>query len=173
MAESNGDGKTPAKKKRQMSPEARKAASERMKKLHAEGKAGPQFGKMGGRPRKKRATEVIAEQAAEDAQKLLAVYQDGIAEHQPISIRLKAAEAYRNIEQSEAKLGMEEEEHVRKMSKEELESHLAQKILSNPMLANRLMEMLEDRVNANGHSDEEIIDAEVVPDPELESGVED
>jgi hypothetical protein len=164
VAESNGK---PVKKKRQMSEEAKRAASERMKKLHAEGRAGPQFGKLGGRPRKKRASEVIAEAAADEAEKLLAVYRDAIDENQPISIRLKGAEAWKNIEQSEAKLGMEEEDHVRKMSKDELEDHIASKILSNPMLAGRVREMLEERA-ASGADRDEAVDAEVIEEDDYE-----
>jgi len=62
--------------------EGRKQRSERMKALHREGKAGPQFGKLGGRPKKPRASEIAAELAREDARlfyerlKSIALYSD-------------------------------------------------------------------------------------------------
>ena len=125
-----------------------------MKALHAEGKAGPQFGKLGGRPRKPRASELAAQEAEANSSQIVQVLKDAIDPNQPIGIRLKGAAQWLDIEKSERQLEMNEEEHIAKMTRDELSSGLAEKIAQNPMLAS----LLAERALAA----EQVVDAEVV-----------
>lgn len=131
------------KRELDISDDERVARSERMKKLHAEGKAGPQFGKMGGRPRKKRAGEEVAEGASDDRKKILEVFRRAIDKDQPISIQMKGAEALLKAEEREGRLSMDEEEHVERMSGGDLAKFLAQKLSDNPVVRDRLMAQME------------------------------
>ena len=85
--------------------------SERALQLKEDGKIGPQFGAKGGRPRKKRATEMAAEKARAHADQITKVFLDGIDEEQPMRMRLAAANSWLGIEQEEAKLQLQEEKH--------------------------------------------------------------
>lgn len=85
--------------------------SERAKAMVADGKiGGSDFGKLGGAKRKsnKRATEVVAEAAADNAEAIKRVFLDGIDPSKPIGIRLQAAEKILKIEADQAKREGEE-----------------------------------------------------------------
>jgi hypothetical protein len=139
-----------------MSEEARQAASERAKRLHAEGRfGGAKFGKLGGRPRKARVTEKIADAANQEAEKITRVFKDAIDPAQPMSIRLKGAQIWTEISSQEAKIAIQEEDvEGRQHSREELIEILASKLTSGPT-AQILRRQLEE---------ESIQDAEVVED---------
>lgn len=95
--------------KLQLSEEERLRRSERMKKLHVEKRAGAEFGKLGGRPRKKRASELVAEKAAEEADefwkklKEIALYDDST------KTSLDAIKHIHALEEQERKIKVEEE----------------------------------------------------------------
>ena len=142
MADDSPNGSKPDKKKPQFSEEERQKRRERMIELRKQGKVGPQFGKLGGRPKKPRASEKIAAEAEKHADEMLAVLKDGIAPGQSTSIRLRALEQWLRIEGEERKVEMEEEEHLAKMSRDELMEEFAQKINSNPMLKDMFMKAM-------------------------------
>lgn len=125
----------PSKKKMELSDEERKRRSEAMKKRHEEGVAGgAEFGKLGGRPKKKRASQVIAERASEEGEKMAQVLVDAMDEDNPHSIRMKAVEAMTKIEEKETRLQIDEAEQLRKMDHDQLVSVVAEKFASNPMV---------------------------------------
>lgn len=107
------------KKKRTLSPEVKEKLRENAKAMVASGKiGGPRPG--AGRPRKKRASELVAEKAAEEAEMIVDVFKDSLQPHNPASVRLKGAEAWLKIETDEARLKMEEERHVDEMKTNEI-----------------------------------------------------
>jgi hypothetical protein len=154
MAE-NGNGSKPAKKKRNLSPETRQRLSEAAKKRHAEGKlGGAEFGRMGGRPRKDRAAASVAEKARDKAKDIAQVFEDAIDPSQPINVRVKAAQAWLEIEREEGKLSLQEgEADHRDKSREELLEIVRSK-MKDGAAATIIRNQLE--------SESGIVDAEVV-----------
>ena len=140
-----------------MSPEAREKLSRLAKERHARGEfGGAKFGKMGGRPRKARAADRVAQAAQEDptARQIIQVFRDAINPAQPMSIRLKAAEAWLGVEREEAKIALQEADTTAKQhSRDELIALLAGKLTTGPA-AMILRKQLESETG--------IIDAEVV-----------
>ncbi len=102
-----------------ITPEERQRRRENMLALHAEGRAGAQFGKMGGRPRKPRASEHVAEKVREDAEVFYERMRDIVLEGGE-----KVASATFNtlmkIEEQERKITVEEEEKIDQLRREEL-----------------------------------------------------
>ena len=151
MAEQNG-----GQKKRELSPEARDKLSRLARERHAAGTfGGAKFGRMGGRPKKKRVSERVADAAQSDemAREIIQVFKDAIDDTQPISIRLKGAMALHEIEREEAKLVMREEEtEAKQHSRDELISILSEKLTTGASAS-----ILRRRLEA-----ETIVDAEVV-----------
>lgn len=167
MADSNSNGGKPKKKKRQYSEEELERRRQQMIKLREEGKVGPQFGKLGGRPKKPRATELLAQEAEKHKDELLAVLKDGIDPSQNTSTRLRALEQWLNIERDERKTEMEEEEHDAKMSRDELMTEFSKRLNSNPMLYDMFMKAMRGEVPGAipvRVPNEEPQDAEVVDD---------
>ena len=83
--------------------------------------------------RRKRVASMVAEAAqdAENAQRLINVFKDGIAPNQPMYLRLKAAEAWLKIEGDEAKLELQEREtDSQKRDRAELLEILSEKLTS-------------------------------------------
>lgn len=100
---------------------------ERHAQLVADGKLGAkgselakEHGKRGGRPRKPRAAELIAEKARQEAEKLWSAYEAGLDEEQPVRVRMEAAGAVLDIERREAQQQLEEDKFDQ-MSDQELE----------------------------------------------------
>lgn len=158
-------GKSVEKKKLNLTEDERKRRSEAMKKRHKEGRAGASFGKLGGRPKKKRAAEVAAEVAADHGKEMAQVFLDAMAEENPNSIRMKAAEGLYKIEEKEARLQMDEEEHLARLGRDDLLDALVDMFASNPMIA----EMFRSAASAPPVAllpgdDETVIEAEVVSD---------
>lgn len=134
------------KRKVNISDEERRRRSERMQRMRKEGKVGPQFGKLGGRPRKVRASELIAEEASKNRKKIAQVLEDAIDPEQPITVRMKGVQMITDIESKERSMEMAEDEHYAKMNKDEMIDEMAQKLKENPVLAQILM----DRMNGGG-----------------------
>jgi hypothetical protein len=154
------------KRKMNLSPEERKRRSDAMKKKHEEGVAGgAEFGKLGGRPKKKRASQVIAERASEQGEAMAQVLVDAMDEENPHSIRIKAVEAMTRIEDKEERLALDEAEQLRKMDHDQLVAAVAEKFASNPMVLAIFRQAGESAPTpppAIEGSAEEIVDAEVV-----------
>lgn len=119
-----------------MSPERRQQLSEQAKRRHAEGTfGGAKFGAMGGRKPRGRAAKRVAEaaQIEENARQIIEVFKDAISKNQPMSTRLKAAEAWLGIENQESKLALQEEEASAKQhSRDELIAMLTKRLTSGP-----------------------------------------
>jgi len=102
-----------------ISDEERERRRERMMQLHAEGRAGPEYGKMGGRPRKPRASEQIAEKVVEDAeafyQRLKEIGLEG-GEKNAVGAIL----ALLKIEEQERKIVVQQEEKIDQLRREDL-----------------------------------------------------
>lgn len=89
------------------------------RELHAQGKfGGRQPGS--GRPKKKRASEIVAEQARVEAENIIEVFRDSIRPDNPASVRLNAAREWLKIEQSEADLQLREERQLEGLSTTQL-----------------------------------------------------
>jgi hypothetical protein len=124
---------------RELSPEARERLSRLAKQRHAEGKfGGAKFGKLGGRPRgtsRERIAKRVAEAAMEEsnARQIVDVFKDAIHPSQPISVRLKGAQAWAEIANQHAKQELREdkEEHQQR-TREELLALVAEKLTSGP-----------------------------------------
>lgn len=128
------EGNLPEKRKKQMSPEAREKLSRLAKERHARGEfGGREFGKLGGRPRKDRAAKRVAEIAQDEAnvKKIIEVFKDAIHPSQPMTIRLKAAEAWLGVEERESKLTLQEvSEEQKQLTREELLEKLSTRLMS-------------------------------------------
>lgn len=143
MAEDNSSLESKPKRKVNISPEESRRRSERMQRMRKEGKVGPQFGKLGGRPRKVRASELIAEQASKKRKEIAKVLEDAIDEEQPITVRMKGVQMITDIEKSERSMEMAEDEHYAKMNKDEMIDEMAKKLNDNPVLAQILMDRMK------------------------------
>lgn len=145
------------KKKRNLSPETRQKLSESAKKRHEEGKfGGAKFGKLGGRPRKDRASTKVAEEAAKESKRIIEVFKDAIDESQPIHVRLKGAQAWLEMEQQEGKLALQEEHaDLQQLSREELIAAVREKLTSGPAAA---------IIQAQIESEAGIIEGQIVED---------
>lgn len=116
-------------------------------------------GRMGGRPRRVRASEKVAQKVQENADKIWNAFESALDEDQPARLRLEAAQAALKVERDEANLQMEEDEHYDKMTHSELVEELVSQ-LSDPMV----QAMLSDAPQ------EVIVDAEAVEwEPEDEA----
>ena len=74
--------------------------SQRARELVAAGKfGGAKYGRMGGRPRTPRASEIAAREAQEHAEEIVQAFRDALHPSQPIQVRLKAAVEWLKIEQ--------------------------------------------------------------------------
>lgn len=109
-----------------VSPEESQRRSELAKRLHAEGKlGGKEFGKLGGRPRKKRAAEIVAEKAADEAQLIVDAYIDALKSDN-MNVRLQAARDWLGVELKEAELQLKEDRDFNKLNKDEIIGELVE-----------------------------------------------
>lgn len=140
-----------------ISDEERLRRSERMRQLHAEGRAGAEFGKLGGRPRKKRASEVAAEKIAEQGEHIAQVLLDLIDDPDSPKVRLDAIKHAHAIEEQERKTKENEEVKYEQLK----HSELLELVVGN------FFELIKSgRINF-----EDIIEAEVIEDqPAIGSG---
>lgn len=149
---------------RELSQEGKEKLSRIAKERHAKGEfGGPQYGRLGGRPRggtkkKQRITKAVAEAAEEEKNKnaIIEVFKDGIHPNQPISVRLKAAEAWANIAFQQGKMEVAEQANEQAQhSREELIAILQAKLTSGPT-----REILQKQIERE--ASEVIIDGTVV-----------
>jgi hypothetical protein len=146
------------KSKRNFSPESRQKLSELAKQRHADGKmGGAKYGAMGGRATRKgeRISKRVAESAQEEksAKQIVEVFKDAIDPSQPISIRLKGAQAWVDIAVQHGRFELQEEAHeAAQHSREELIQMLSSKLTSGPT-ASVIRRQIEDQI---------IVDAEIV-----------
>lgn len=107
--------------------EERERRRQNMLKLHDEGRAGAEFGKMGGRPRKPRASEQIAERVINDAdtfyERLRDIAIDGTEKN-----AISAIIALLKTEEQERKIQVEEEDKVDQLRRDELISLVARQL---------------------------------------------
>lgn len=107
-------------------------SAERMRQLQEDGKVGPQFGKLGGRPRKPRAAELIAENARKHADEVWKALYSGLDEDNPVRVRQESAMNILRVEREEAHLQIEEDK-LDDMPKEQLIAEIRE-AFENPMI---------------------------------------
>jgi len=90
-----------------------------MLKLHQEGRAGGQFGKLGGRPKKPRASELVAERVREDAEEYYQRMRQIVLEGGE-KVASTTFTSLMKIEEQERKITVEEEEKIDQLRREEL-----------------------------------------------------
>lgn len=89
-------------------------------------------GAKGGRPRKPRPAELIAEKARENAERMWKVYDDALHEDQPIKVRMAAAKDLNDIVKDEARLQLDEDKFDDR-SKDELVAEMNE-LLHDPII---------------------------------------
>jgi hypothetical protein len=111
---------------------------ERARQLVAEGRfGGSKHGKLGGRPRVPRASELAAEEAVRHADEIVHAFRDALDPSQPALTRVKAAAAWLKIEHQDA-VFQQCEERFDRMTDADLVEVLAARI-------GRLLEVEEIR----------------------------
>lgn len=86
--------------------------SERMRELTEDGKVGGSFGKLGGRPKKIRAAEKVAEAAKEHADHITSAFIDVLTDPEAShKMRLETAMKWLEVERKEDELQLEEDKH--------------------------------------------------------------
>lgn len=122
--------------------------SERARMLVAEGKiGGPRAGS--GRPRKRRAAELVAEKAQRHADKIWSAFEDALDPSKPDSIRLAAAKELIALEHRESDLQLKEERAFEDTPKDELIAFLVTGFA---------------QLQSGGYLSDDIVDAQVVSD---------
>ena len=155
----------------ELTPEGRERLSRLAKQRHATGAFGDPVanGRKGGRPRggskkKHRISKRVAEAAAEDrnALAIIQVFKDAIHPNQPMTVRLKGAQAWADIAAQHQKMELSEAAQEQAMhSRDDLISLLADKLTKGPTAA-----VIRGRIE----SEAGIIEARVIEDPDdLES----
>lgn len=131
---------------------------ERNAQLVQEGRMGPQFGGLsaGNSKKKKRALELVAEQASERAQEINDALFDGLSAEQPQAIRMQAAkEILKSETEHEAMVAAQRKEIFEDMNKRELVDEIT-KMMGELRRAGQLAD------SVLGTTDEEPVDAVVV-----------
>jgi hypothetical protein len=106
--------------KLELTEEARKKRSENAKKLVAEGRlGGAQFGRLGGRPRKRRATEIAAEKIAAEGEELYRKLKAKI-DSDSEKVSLEAIKFAYSLEEQERKAQEAEEIRYEQLARDEL-----------------------------------------------------
>lgn len=105
--------------KLELTDEQRKERSERMRRLNAEGKAGAEFGKLGGRPKVKRATEIAVEEIQKEGKELAQRLLE-LTESKSEKTRLDALKFAYTLEESERKATVEEEVRYDQLKRDDL-----------------------------------------------------
>lgn len=157
----------------ELTPEGRERLSRLAKQRHASGAFGDPVanGRKGGRPRggskkKQRISKRVAEAAAEDrnAMAIIQVFKDAIHPNQPMTVRLKGAQAWADIAAQHQKMELSEQaQEQAHISREDLLKLLAQKFTSGPT-ANVLRGQIESQTG--------VIDATVVEEEPDDDGSE-
>jgi hypothetical protein len=101
--------------------EEREARRQRALALVEQGRlGGSQYGKLGGRPKKKRASELVAEKAAEEADQIWARLRGLIFQADSDKIALDAIKHVHALEEQERKVDAEEEVRYEQLKRNEL-----------------------------------------------------
>ena len=164
---------------RKMSPEMRDKMSRLAKQRHRDGTSGfgspealakaqsPEARAKAAETRRKRnrsrsASDIVAEAAELNAKELVAVFKDAIDSGQPMGTRLKAAQAWLDVEQTNRKMEMQQEAaEAQQHSRDELIAILAEKLTAGPT-AEILRRQLGERAA-------EVVDAKVVTEDVIDS----
>jgi len=137
----------------QISDAERERRSENMRELHAKGKAGAAFGHLGGRPRKKRVSEVINEKMEKEAENIWSNLRQLAFDSESEKIRMDTTFKLLEIEEKERKVVIDEEVGYERLK----HGDLAEFVIGN------LFELLRTgEINLG-----EIIDAEDVTELEV------
>lgn len=149
----------------ELTPEGRERLSRLAKKRHAEGKFGdPRInGRKGGRPKggskkKQRISARVAEAAAEDrnALSIIQVFKDAIHQNQPMTVRIKGAEAWAAIAAQHQKMELSEQaQEQAQLSRGDLINLLAGKLTTGPAAA-----IIRGQIEAESITDAEVIEEE-------------
>lgn len=99
--------------------EERERRRQNMLRLHQEGRAGADYGKMGGRPRKPRASEYVAERVAQDAEDFYERMRAIVLEGSEKNAGAVWKELMR-VEEQERKITVEEEDRIDQLNREKL-----------------------------------------------------
>lgn len=139
----------------EISDEERERRRQRALQLKEEGKIGPQFGKLGGRPRKPRVSEILAEEARKDADQMLKVLKDGIRSDSE-KTALAYLQTWVGLEHDEAKLRLAEEKQefdIGQASRDELIKFLAASLSEGP-LADQIGQVIDGTAEDIGDTGE-------------------
>lgn len=142
-----------------ISDEERQRRRDNMLKLHEEGRAGGQYGKLGGRPKAPRASERIAERVAQKGDDYFERL-DEIAMTETGKNAIAALQTLLKIEEQERKIVVEEEDKI-----DELDRTALLALVSEQLRAAQNSGLLERVINVGN--------AEVVRDEGLASPGED
>lgn len=127
-------------------------SSLRVKQMNEDGKMGGKaFGALGGarKTQKRRATEIVAEAAAEHAESIKQVFIDGIDANNPIGIRLQAAKEFLKVEESDIERDLAERKaEFDAMNKEQLVGSITE-MLSKLGAAGQIAAEVEEMVEAD------------------------
>lgn len=151
------------KRSKRMSAETRQKLSDLAKKRYEEGgsialahnpESRAKAVETRRRRKKKSASDWVAEAAEKNAQDIVRVFKDAIDSSQPMGTRLKAAQAWLDVEQSNRKLEIQQEAaEAQQHSRDELIAILAEKLTAGPS-SDLLRKQLEQEAG--------IVDGEVV-----------
>lgn len=106
----------------------------------------------------------MAEGISGMGEEMLGVLKDAMHEENPHSIRLKAVDAATKIEEKEARMKMDEEEHLRELGHDALVEAVARKFTGNPMVFRIFQQAGQAKAElpASEDDEDEVVDAEVV-----------
>jgi hypothetical protein len=122
-------GCMPAKgQKLELSDEEREKRRQRIMALNAEGRAGAEYGKLGGRPRKPRASETIAQKARDDAERLYEILKQNAEEAKRPADQIKAVDTILRIEREDRRDEEREEEKLDQLDRDELGVRLLEQL---------------------------------------------
>lgn len=107
--------------------EERERRRQNMLRLHEEGRAGAEYGKMGGRPKKPRASEHVAEKVREDAELFYERMREIVLEGGE-KVASSTFQTLLKIEEQERKITVEEEEKIDQLRREELLAFVAEQL---------------------------------------------
>ena len=148
MARRNAKAPDAAKHgRRSLTDEQRRQLSERAKEMHRQGKiGGAKYGRMGGRPRKPRASEAVAEAAEQHSAEIVAALRIGVRQGTPEQ-RSRSAERFLALAQREDQLRLKAQEAAsrekRDLSRDQVMQELVEKLTAGPMGA-----LLRERLGA-------------------------
>ena len=103
-----------------LTDEQREARSKRMRELNESGKAGAAYGKLGGRPKKIRVTDVALEEIRKKGKELANQLMELALEDESSKIRLDTIKHIHNLEEQDRKIQVEEEVRYDQLKRDDL-----------------------------------------------------